>query len=365
MRGNPGGLLTSAVDVSSLLVPKGSDIVSAKGRGFPSVLYRSRTNPLLDPDCKLVVLVNGGTASAAEIVSGAVQDLDVGVILGGDRTYGKGLVQNVEELPYDTALKFTVAKYFTPSGRCIQSTNYNEGDTKGFLATSVKDRDRQVFKTKAGRIIKDGGGIEVDVKVKPPKASALEVAILRSGVLDDFASRWSKTNSIASGFRVTEDLYKQFQDMVAEKEKSGEIPSLTSLYNQPLDTLTKQLKDSGYDSSAKELKQLRSSIRNEMAADFKKYDKDLKEDISNAILARYLPESMLLEKSLTTDTQVKGALKIIKDGDKFETILARRAGKNIGGKAGKYDADLKELAKRAEEDLGSETDLGVRVNLNF
>ena len=98
LRGNPGGLLTSAVDVSSLLVPKGSDIVSAKGRGFPSVLYRSRTNPLLDPDCKLVVLVNGGTASAAEIVSGAVQDLDVGVILGGDRTYGKGLVQNVEEV---------------------------------------------------------------------------------------------------------------------------------------------------------------------------------------------------------------------------------------------------------------------------
>lgn len=269
------------------------------------------------------------------------------------------------QLPYDTALKFTVAKYFTPSGRCIQSTNYNEGDTKGFLATSVKDRDRQVFKTKAGRIIKDGGGIEVDVKIKPPRASALEVAILRSGVLDDFASRWSKTNSIASGFRVTDELYKQFQDMVAEKEKSGEIPSLTSLYNQPLDTLNKQLKDSGYDSAARELKQLRSSIRNEMAADFKKYDKDLKEDISNAILARYLPESMLLEKSLSTDTQVKEALKVIKDGDKFETILARRNGKNIGGRAGKYDADLKELAKRAEEDLGSETDFGVRVNLKF
>lgn len=365
LRGNPGGLLTSAVDVSSLLVPKGSDIVSAKGRGFPSVLYRSRTNPLLDPECKLVVLVNGGTASAAEIVSGAVQDLDVGVILGGDRTYGKGLVQNVEELPYDTALKFTVAKYFTPSGRCIQSTKYNEGDTKGYLATNVKDNDRKVFKTKAGRIIKDGGGIEVDVKVKPPKASALEVAILRSGVLNDFASKWSKTNSIASGFRVTDDLYKQFQDMVAEKEKSGEIPSLTSLYNQPLDTLNKQLKDSGYNSAARELKQLRSSIRNEMAADFRKYDKDIKEDISNAILARYLPESMLLEKSLATDTQVNGALKVIKDGDKFETILARRGGKVIGGKAGKYDANLKELARRAEEDLGSETDLGVRLNLKF
>ena len=98
LRGNPGGLLTSAVDVASLFVPKGSDIVSAKGRGFPSVIYRSKTNPLLSPDTKLVVLVNGGTASAAEIVSGAVQDLDVGGILGADRTFGKGLVQNVEEV---------------------------------------------------------------------------------------------------------------------------------------------------------------------------------------------------------------------------------------------------------------------------
>jgi len=120
LRGNPGGLLTSAVDVSSLLVPKNSDIVSARGRGFPSVLYRSRVDPLVSPDTKLAVLVNGGTASAAEIVSGAIQDLDVGVVIGTDRTFGKGLVQNVEELPFETALKFTVAKYYTPSGRCIQ-----------------------------------------------------------------------------------------------------------------------------------------------------------------------------------------------------------------------------------------------------
>ena len=120
LRGNPGGLLTSAVDVASLLVPRGSDIVSAKGRGFPGILYRSRVEPLLEANTKLAVLINGNTASAAEIVSGAVQDLDVGVIVGSDRTFGKGLVQNVEELPFNSALKFTVAKYYTPSGRCIQ-----------------------------------------------------------------------------------------------------------------------------------------------------------------------------------------------------------------------------------------------------
>jgi len=164
LRGNPGGLLTSAVDVASLLVPNGSDIVSARGRGFPGVTYRSRTEPLLDKNTKLAVLVNRGTASAAEIVSGAVQDLDVGIIVGTDRTYGKGLVQNVEDLPFNTALKFTVAKYYTPSGRCIQSVNYKEGgagdENNGkYTASKVSNKDRQVFYTKSGRTVRDGGGV--------------------------------------------------------------------------------------------------------------------------------------------------------------------------------------------------------------
>ena len=127
LRGNPGGLLSSAVDVASLLVPKGSDLVSAQGRGFRGVLYRSNGDPIRDPaKTPLAVLVNSGTASAAEIVSGAVQDLDAGVVVGAGRTFGKGLVQNIESLSYDTALKFTVAKYYTPSGRCIQATEYKD-----------------------------------------------------------------------------------------------------------------------------------------------------------------------------------------------------------------------------------------------
>ena len=174
MRGNPGGLLTSAVDVASLLVPKGSDIVSAKGRGFPGVLYRSRVDPVLDPSTKLAVLVNRGTASAAEIVSGAVQDLDVGIIVGSDRTFGKGLVQNVEELPFGTALKFTVAKYYTPSGRCIQGVNYKEGgglreEDGKYTASKIPKKQRAVFYTKNGRVVRDGGGIEADFKVEAPK----------------------------------------------------------------------------------------------------------------------------------------------------------------------------------------------------
>src|SRR6056300_302117 len=139
LRSNPGGLLTSAVDVSTLFVPNGSDIVSAKGRGFPETLYRSKTDPILSPNTRLAVLVNEQTASAAEIVSGAIQDLDVGVVVGKGRTYGKGLVQNVQDLPYQTALKYTVAKYYTPSGRCIQSTVYEEGGRGDDLLASTSE----------------------------------------------------------------------------------------------------------------------------------------------------------------------------------------------------------------------------------
>lgn len=166
MYSNPGGLLTSAVDVSTLFVPNGSDIVKAKGRGFPETLYRSKTEPILNSNTRLAVLVNEGTASAAEIVTGAVQDLDVGVVVGKGRTFGKGLVQNVQDLPYQTALKYTVAKYYTPSGRCIQSTVYEDGGrgsnvleasseesntSKQYKSKKVADKDRAVFRTAHGR----------------------------------------------------------------------------------------------------------------------------------------------------------------------------------------------------------------------
>jgi len=327
LRGNPGGLLTSAVDVASLLVPKGSDIVSAKGRGFPGVLYRSRMDPILSPDTKLAVLVNGGTASAAEIVSGAVQDLDVGVIVGSDRTFGKGLVQNVEDLPFETALKFTVAKYYTPSGRCIQGINYAEGGGLGeadgkYVAKKVAEKDRNVFYTKSGRVVRDGGGIEADFKVEAPKASALEVTLLRSGVFRDFAAEWCKKNELTHNFDVDEDTYKGFQAYVNEKQRSGEL-KLEQLYGQPLNDLKKALKKSGYKGSEKVVEQLQASIVREVQKDFEKYRSDIKEDISQNILARYLPESMLIQRGVQSDKQILAAMKLLTNQNKFDTLLAK------------------------------------------
>lgn len=327
MRGNPGGLLTSAVDVASLLVPNGSDIVSAKGRGFPGVTYRSKTDPLLDKNTKLAVLVNRGTASAAEIVSGAVQDLDVGIIVGTDRTFGKGLVQNVEDLPFNTALKFTVAKYYTPSGRCIQSVNYKEGasgdenDGK-YTSSRVSQKDRQVFYTKSGRTVRDGGGVEADYKVAAPKASALEVTLLRSDIMNEYASKWSQRNQLNNNFEVTDEIYKDFQDFVDTKAKSGEI-KLEALYASGLEDLRRILGQSGYKASEREVEQLKTQIVKEVKKDFEKYKKDIKEDIATSILSRYIPESMIMERGLKTDAQVQAAIKLLANEQSFSKILAK------------------------------------------
>merc|ERR1712151_1194647 len=330
LRGNPGGLLTSAVDVASAFVPKNSDIVSARGRGFPGVIYRSRVDPLLSPDVKLVVLTNGQTASAAEIVSGAIQDLDVGVIIGTGKTYGKGLVQNVEELPFNRAMKFTVAKYYTPSGRCIQSVNYKEGgglkeSDASFTSTKIKDGDHNVYFTKAGRQVKDGGGIEADYKVDATKASALEVTLLRGGLFYDFATEWSKSNTLTDSHNYesilhSDDIYNKF------------ITFVETIYKSSIDELKKALKSSGYTMSENELNTLRTSILKDMRHDFQKYRADIQEDIGQNILARYLPERLLIQRSIRNDVQVSKAVELINNGRQFDKLLARDIVKSSGGR---------------------------------
>ena len=314
--------------MSTLFVPNGSDIVSAKGRGFPEVLYRSKIDPILNPNTRLAVLVNEQTASAAEIVTGAVQDLDVGVVVGKGRTFGKGLVQNVQDLPYQTALKYTVAKYYTPSGRCIQSTVYEEGSSDPvnggdkFKSTKVADKDRKVFQTAHGREVRDGGGVEVDYKVEPQKASPLEIILLNSGAYSDYAAEWSKNNELTDNFKVDEGMYKDFQRFVEKRQKNGDM-KLEVLYDSQLKELQKKLKASRFDSSRKELAKLRSDIIKDVKKDFTTYKDEIKEDLEQNILARYLPDSLLIERGLKKDVQVKETAKMLKNGKEFDKMLAR------------------------------------------
>lgn len=186
----------------------------------------------------------------------------------------------------------------------------------------MAEKDKVVFYTKNGREVKDGGGIAVDYKVSAPKASALEVTLLRSGVINEFASDWSKKNRLTKDFEVNDMTYRDFQNFVMQKEKDGDV-KLDALYAGPIEDLSKVLKLSGYKSSNKEIDQLRASIKAEIKKDFEKYKSDIKEDISTGILSRYLPESMLIERSIRTDVQVEAAADLVRDESKFNSLLAR------------------------------------------
>merc|ERR1711935_194716 len=252
---------------------------------------------------------------------------DVGIIVGTDRTFGKGLVQNVQDLPFNTALKFTVAKYYTPSGRCIQSVNYKEGgvgdENNGkYTSSRVSQKDRQVFYTWGGRTVRDGGGVEADYKVAAPKASALEITLLRSEIMNEYASKWSQKYQLTNNFEVTDDIYKEFQDFVDVKAKSGDIKPEV-IYSSALDDLKLALGQSGYKTSEKEVEQLKVQTVKEIKKDFEKYKKDIKEDIATSILSRYIPESMIMERGLKNDVQVQAAIKLLGNDQSFSKILAK------------------------------------------
>ncbi|CEM03607.1 unnamed protein product [Vitrella brassicaformis CCMP3155] len=399
LRGNPGGLLNSAVDIASLFVPKGSEIVSAQGRSFVRVAYKSTTEPVLDPSVKLVLLTNEATASAAEIVSGAIQDLDCGVIVGTGRTFGKGLVQNVEALPFDTALKYTVAKYYTPSGRCIQSVKYSEGgvnmadastttpneDTQGtptapqennngpsttdpqsrrngrrkaddsdlrYLSDEISESERKVFKTRGGRYVRDGGGIEADVKVNLPKTSPLEITLISQGAMFDYAAEWSKFNEYRGEIdSQIDDIYDAFQGWVLERVKSGKI-KLDTLYASQLNdlgTLLKELdrSDQSYTKAVeKGIQQLREDLAKEIKNDFVRNAKELKLDLADAIKQRYLPDTLRLSQNLQYDPMVATAIKLLQNNDQYQAVLTPRAAQ----RSLKADASAQTAATPAAQD---------------
>jgi carboxyl-terminal processing protease len=232
----------------------------------------------------------------------------------------------VEELPYNTALKFTVAKYYTPSGRCIQGINYKEGGKDSndgmYVASKVEEKDRGTFYTRLGRVVRDGGGIEADYKVPSTKASTLELTLFRNGVFGDFAAEWSKKNELTNNFAVDEETYKSFQNFVNAKQKSGEL-QLQAAYSKPLDDLKKALKASGYKGSEQSVEQLQARIVRDIQNDFEKHRTELKEDISQSILARYVPESMLIERGIRRDPQVEAAVKLISSRNTFDKLLAK------------------------------------------
>lgn len=318
LRGNPGGLLQEAVNISNVFVSQGQEIVSTRGKVKEmDKSYKGNMHPL-DTSVKLVVLVNSGSASASEIVSGSLQDMDRAVILG-QRTYGKGLVQTTRPLSYNTQLKVTTAKYYIPSGRCIQAMDYTNRNADGSVG-KIPDSLMHEFRTRAGRKVYDGGGILPDVVTSSRKYSNITTSLLNKNILFDYASHYrSKNQSIAKAleFRLGEDDWKDFLSFLNGKEYDYKTKSELSM-----DELRKNAEDEAYLADVQaEYDALKIKLSRNKALDLERNKTEILQVLEEEIVARYYFQSGRTSASLSHDAEISTALQLLKDQNKYASIL--------------------------------------------
>ena len=316
LRDNPGGLLDEAVEATALFVPQGEVIVSTRGRTLQNEqVYRSASPPAA-PDLPLVLLVGNITASAAEIVAGALQDLDRAVVLGTP-TFGKGLVQVVKPLPYNTSLKMTTSKYYTPSGRSIQAIDYDE-QRAGDAAPG--DSLQQRFATRNGRPVQSGRGVEPDSLTALDAQSELEQALVRQAAFFFYANRFAARNdSIAPGFTVSDAILDDFAAWLQEEQFAYRTEA-----EHALATLNDQLTRNGYASAEDEIAALREAMLSEKQAAFDQRREHLKKRLREEILSRYFGQSARIAASLNHDEHILAAVRLAEDAPAYRQLLTPR-----------------------------------------
>ena len=322
LRGNGGGSLSEAVDIVNMLVPKGITLVKTRGKLKRTNRDYTTTVEPIDSVMPVVVLVNGESASASEITSGSLQDLDRAVILG-TRTYGKGLVQLSVDLSYNGQLKLTTGKYYIPSGRCIQAINYKHA--RGGYTEHIPDSLTKVFHTVGGREVRDGGGIKPDIVVRPDSLPNIAYYLTVNGLdstevlldyeIDYIASH--PTIAPAADFEISDADYEDFKRRVIESGFTYDPES-----ERALKSLKKIVQFEGYYDDAKtEFENLEKKLKHDIARDLDMHRDVLKQIISSDIVAAYYFQSGAIENSLKHDKQVKEAFNLIKDTDKYKSVL--------------------------------------------
>jgi carboxyl-terminal processing protease len=318
VRSNGGGLLSEAVNVVNFFVPKGKEIVKTKGK-FKQMdhVYRT-TNEPIDLEIPLAVLVDGGTASAAEILSGSLQDLDRAVIIG-NRTYGKGLVQMLRNLPYNSSMKVTTAKYYIPSGRCVQAIDYSKRNADGSIARTP-DSLTTVFHTAAGREVRDGGGIRPDIDVKMDKTPNILFYLVNDDMIFDYATQYvikHPTIAKVEDFQMTDADYADFKEMLKKRDFS---------YDRQSEAMLKKLKEmaefEGYmENASEEFAALEKKLQHNLDLELDRFAKDIKPLIAEEIVKRYYFERGAVQETLKDDADLKKAIEVLQQSEEYNKVL--------------------------------------------
>lgn len=318
LRGNSGGLLIEAVNITNFFVEKGQEIVSTKGKIKQFYKTYTATNTPVDLHIPLVVIVNRESASASEIVAGALQDIDRAVIIG-TRTYGKGLVQTTRPLSYNSRLKLTTAKYYIPSGRCIQALDYthrNDDGSVGYIPDSLISE----FKTKNGRVVYDGGGISPDIEISLDKPSQLTIELFVNFMVFDFATRYSLTHDSIlppNEFVLTDEIYRDFIMFV--KEQNFNYKTHTE---QALRTLKETAKkEKYYKLSEDEFTALEEKLSHDLEQDMNTFNVEIRSLLKESIVNRYFYRAGRIQTSLDYDKQIKRACELFEDKNIYTAIL--------------------------------------------
>lgn len=318
IRGNPGGLLNESVEIANIWIEKNQEIVNTRGKAKQwDNIYKTTKSPI-DTTMPIAVLVNRGSASASEIVAGSLQDLDRAVIVG-QRTFGKGLVQTTRALTYKAHLKITTAKYYIPSGRCIQALDYthrNEDGSVGYIPDSLISE----FKTKNGRVVKDGGGIRPDIDIEMKQPANITYSLYTHNLIFDFATLFAaEHDSIlpAEEFELTDEVFNEFIDFLKDKEYDYNTQS-----NDKLDELTKISKREGYYRIAKEeIEALRVKLSADKNKDLLVFSDEIKDLLRDEIVSRYYYQRGRIISGLKNDPQLDKALEILKEPTTVSLIL--------------------------------------------
>lgn len=315
LRGNGGGLLMEAINIVNIFVPQNTTIVKTKGRIIDqNHTYKTR-HPALDTIIPVTVLVNGGTASASEIVSGSLQDLDRGVVIGTN-TFGKGLVQRTVDLKYGAKMKLTIAKYYTPSGRCVQKLDYHHNGN----SDEVPDSLIHIFHTKDGRKVISGRGIYPDIKVENQEMARITAVLMGDNIIFNFATQYKQTHASiapATSYAISDDDFQKFKKYALQQHFSYE-----SATQEQLDRLLKVAKEEGY---AKKIKKQYAALHDALdistADDIQLFNKQIRDILSNEIVSRYYYQRGRVMNAFLEDKQFQKAVEVLDNSKEYHSIL--------------------------------------------